>query len=127
MPVFTILMDRTQIRKWVESRHGTPALLRLKDGLCQQEILKIAFEGDPKRDLEPVSWWEWFTIFEENHLAFVCEAGSGKNRASCRRFTLVHRPGFHPPRLVRLRSSGRRTSSLKSISNAVRVRRRLDS
>jgi hypothetical protein len=71
--------DHSAIRKWVEARKGTPAVVRTagKGG-----ILRIDF-GEPEDTLEPIEWDEFFQIFEGNHLAFLYQdktADGGKSR-----------------------------------------------
>jgi hypothetical protein len=59
--------DHDQIRRWVEARGGHPARVK---GQGKGGILRIDF-GEPEDTLEPISWDEFFKIFDENHLAFL--------------------------------------------------------
>jgi hypothetical protein len=59
--------DHDQIRKWVDARDGHPARVK---GRGEGGILRIDF-GEPEDTLEPISWDDFFKIFEENHLAFL--------------------------------------------------------
>jgi hypothetical protein len=70
--------DHDEIRKWAEARDGKPS--RVKTGGAGG-ILRIDF-GEPEENLEPISWDEFFKIFDENRLAFLYqdETGGGTSR-----------------------------------------------
>ena len=61
--------DHEVVRKWVESRQGRPAIVRDthhgNDG-----VLRIDF-GSPEETLEPLTWEDFFRLFEEKHLDFL--------------------------------------------------------
>src|SRR6185312_8421911 len=62
-----ITIDRDEIKHWAENRGGIPAVVKQthRKGEDAEGILRIDFPGfgsDAK--LEPVSWDEWFGIFE---------------------------------------------------------------
>jgi hypothetical protein len=59
--------DHEKIRKWIEARGGHPARVK---GSGNGGILRIDF-GEPEESLEPISWDEFFKIFDENKLAFL--------------------------------------------------------
>jgi hypothetical protein len=59
--------DHEAIRSWVEKRGGHPA--RVSTG-GPGGILRIDF-GAPEERLEPISWDDFFQIFDENKLAFL--------------------------------------------------------
>ena len=59
--------DHDEIRQWVEARDGKPAVVRTSG---KGGILRIDF-GEPEEELEPIGWDEFFTIFDENNLAFL--------------------------------------------------------
>jgi hypothetical protein len=59
--------DHEKIRKWVEARGGHAARVKASGN---GGILRIDF-GEPEETLEPISWDEFFKIFDENHLAFL--------------------------------------------------------
>ena len=64
--------DHDEIRRWVEERGGKPARVRGTGSGEGDGILRIDFPGGAGEDeLEPISWDEWFRIFEEKNLAFV--------------------------------------------------------
>ena len=62
--------DHDAIRKWVEERGGTPSKVSATSSGQDDGILRIDF-AEPEESLAPVSWEEFFTIFEENGLAFL--------------------------------------------------------
>lgn len=59
--------DHDAIRKWVEERDGQPARVNASGG---PGILRIDF-AERDEDLEPISWEEFFKIFDESELAFL--------------------------------------------------------
>jgi hypothetical protein len=63
--------DHDEIRRWVEEHGGKPAVVRqTKDD--EGGVLRIDFPGGAGEDeLEPVSWDEWFEIFDRNRLALL--------------------------------------------------------
>lgn len=68
--------DHDEIRKWAEERDGRPAKVETdRPG----GILRIDF-GEPDKNLEQISWEEFFEIFDSNKLAFLHqdETGGGK-------------------------------------------------
>lgn len=56
-----------EIRSWVEERNGHPARVK---GTGNGGLLRIDF-GEPEESLEPISWEEFFRIFDENKLLFL--------------------------------------------------------
>jgi hypothetical protein len=59
--------DHEKIRQWAEARGGHPAKVKTSGN---GGILRIDF-GEPEENLEPISWDEFFKIFDENELAFL--------------------------------------------------------
>ncbi|TIQ36213.1 MAG: hypothetical protein E5X48_10475 [Mesorhizobium sp.] len=55
------------IRAWIEAREGRPALARTAG---KGAMLRVDF-GEREDDLEPLDWEEFFTILDDNELAFV--------------------------------------------------------
>ncbi|MDG4882714.1 hypothetical protein [Mesorhizobium sp. WSM4884] len=55
------------IRAWIEARRGRPAVARTTG---QGAVLAVDF-GEREDDLEPVGWEEFFTILDDNELAFL--------------------------------------------------------
>jgi hypothetical protein len=63
-------IDHQEIRDWAEARGGEPAIVADTGGAGG--LLRIDF-GTEDEALEPVSWSEFFRIFDEHDLAFVYE------------------------------------------------------
>jgi hypothetical protein len=82
--------DHDEIRRWVEERGGRPAIVRgTRDG--DSGVLRIDFPGGAGEDeLEPVSWDEWFEIFDRNQLAFLYQEEKASGEGSTF-FKLVRR------------------------------------
>src|SRR5690606_22666148 len=59
--------DHDEIRKWAEERGGRPSIVET-DG--EGGILRIDFQ-EPDENLKPISWDEFFRIFEDRNLAFL--------------------------------------------------------
>lgn len=60
-------IQHERIKAWVERRHGVPARVR-----TTTDALRIKF-GHDEPQYEPISWDEWFRVFDEHELAFVYE------------------------------------------------------
>lgn len=64
--------DHEEIRSWVESRGGSPAVVRDTAKAGRRGILRIDMpRGAGAESLERVSWDEWFRTFDDNELAFL--------------------------------------------------------
>ena len=61
--------DHDQIRKWVEDRGGRPAKIETRG---KGGILRIDF-GEPDENLQPIDWPEFFAIFDDSELDFLCQ------------------------------------------------------
>ena len=64
------ITDHDEIRTWAEERGGRPAKVK---GVGQGEgegILRFDF-GEKDDRLEPISWDEFFDIFDDNDLALL--------------------------------------------------------
>lgn len=74
----TTTTDHEVIRHWAEKRGGVPARVTASkpDG-----ILRFDF-GEPEEALEPISWDEFFRIFEENQLALLHQDRTDDGRIS---------------------------------------------
>src|SRR5690242_9989391 len=57
--------DHEEIRRWVESRGGHPAVVEGTGGM-----LRIDF-GEPEDRLEHVNWDRFFDIFDRSNVAFL--------------------------------------------------------
>jgi hypothetical protein len=61
-----VTTDHDEIRRWVEERSGHPARVKGTD------LLRIDYPGfSGEETLEPISWDEFFRVFDENRLAFL--------------------------------------------------------
>ena len=74
----TTTTDHDTIRKWAEARNGKPAKV---DTGGKGGILRIDF-GEPEESLEPISWEEFFQIFDDNQLAFLHQEKTGSGGTS---------------------------------------------
>jgi hypothetical protein len=84
--------DHEEIRRWVEERGGKPAIVRGTEN-GDGGVLRIDFPGGAGTEsLEPVSWDEWFRIFDENELAFLYQEQKASGEGSTF-FKLVRRDG----------------------------------
>lgn len=71
-----ITIDHEEIQHWAEDRGGIPAVVKRthRQGPKREGILRIDFPGfTSERMLEHISWDEWFDIFDEHELAFICQ------------------------------------------------------
>jgi len=59
--------DHDEIRKWAESRDGSPAVIRT-DG--KGGVLRIDF-GEKEEEFDQIDWDEFFKIFDDSKLAFL--------------------------------------------------------
>ena len=71
--------DHNRIRKWVESRGGTPTTVAgTERGAETAGLLRIDFPGySGKGSLEKVPWDDFFEKFEESNLAFLYDSDKG--------------------------------------------------
>jgi hypothetical protein len=65
--------DHEQIRRWVEARGGHPATVsRTARGAQAAGVIRIDFPGfSGAGTLKPISWDEWFRVFDERRLEFL--------------------------------------------------------
>jgi hypothetical protein len=70
--------DHDTIRKWVEKRRGTPAVIRTNG---EGGVLRIDF-GEKEEAFEEIGWNEFFEIVEENHLAFLHQDETADGKTS---------------------------------------------
>jgi hypothetical protein len=59
--------DHAIIKKWAEARNGKPAKVAATKG---GGILRIDFD-EPEDSLEPITWDEFFKVFDQRKLAFL--------------------------------------------------------
>lgn len=57
--------DHEEIRRWAEDRGGKPAVVR------DTEILRFSFDDKRNANLEPITWEQFFEIFDKANLAFL--------------------------------------------------------
>lgn len=66
--------DHATIRKWVEAHGGKPATVQgTAKGSNEAGLLRINFPGYAEKNLEDISWDEFFQKFDESKLAFLYE------------------------------------------------------
>ncbi len=72
--------DHNEIRRWVESHGGHPATVkRTTRGSQAAGVLRIDFPGfSGEQTLKPISWNEWFKVFDQRKLAFLYQQAKGK-------------------------------------------------
>ncbi|HVV72794.1 MAG TPA: hypothetical protein VHI52_15075 [Verrucomicrobiae bacterium] len=76
--------DHEQIRRWVESRGGHPAIVkRTAKGKPESGVIRIDFPGfSGAQSLKAIPWEEWFDIFEQRHLAFLRQERTATGKPS---------------------------------------------
>lgn len=88
MPNSRTLTDHEEIRKWVEQRGGRPAVVGdTMNGSSGQLYIDFA-ESDEA--LEEIPWNDFFRIFEEHRLVFLCEEAA-KDGTESRFFKFMER------------------------------------
>lgn len=74
--------DHDVIRKWIESRKGRPSIVKRTENTKQGAgVLRIDFKA-PDEALDPVGWDEFFAVFDEKELAFLCQERTAAGRKS---------------------------------------------
>ena len=64
--------DRNEIKKWVEERGGHPSRVKGTDDNGGGGLLRIDYPGySGEKELEEISWEEFFDTFDKNDLAFL--------------------------------------------------------
>lgn len=59
------------IKKWVEERNGKPTIIKDTDAKGKNEgVLRIRFD-EHTEELKPISWDEFFKIFDKRKVAFL--------------------------------------------------------
>jgi hypothetical protein len=66
-PVWHRTAKHEVIQAWAKARNAQPARVR-----GTTDALKLKF-GDEENSWEPITWDEWFAIFDEKEFAFVYE------------------------------------------------------
>jgi hypothetical protein len=62
--------DHEKIRKWVEERGGSPSVVKATEDKSGGGLLRIDF-GEKEDSLDPISWDEFFKVFDERNLDFL--------------------------------------------------------
>lgn len=57
------------IKKWAEERSGKPSVVTQNGE--RTEMVRIDFPGYSEKNLQEISWDEWFDLFEENNLELI--------------------------------------------------------
>ena len=70
--------DHDEIRKWVEARKGRPSRVKTSG---EGGLLRIDFR-ESDEEFEELSWDEFFGIFDENELAFLCQDKTADGKTS---------------------------------------------
>ncbi|MFZ2178323.1 MAG: hypothetical protein WAW17_30725 [Rhodococcus sp. (in: high G+C Gram-positive bacteria)] len=60
--------DHDEIRRWIQAHHGTPA--RIAHPATTTHFLRIDFHDVDIPVVEHISLQEWFSVFDEQRLAF---------------------------------------------------------
>jgi hypothetical protein len=82
--------DHETIQRWTEERDGWPAVVARTVHGGEGGVLRIDFPGFAgKSTLKPISWDEWFRIFDDRNLAFLYQERKGGKIS--RFFKLVER------------------------------------
>ena len=67
-----IITDHEEIRRWAEERNARPARVKGTGGGNDPGLLRLDFPGySGEESLEPISWDEFFEIFDNNDLQFL--------------------------------------------------------
>jgi hypothetical protein len=76
--------DHDQIRQWVEERGGHPAIVaQTVRGKKGGGVLRIDFPGySGEGSLKPISWDEWFQIFDERGVEFLYQDRTAAGKPS---------------------------------------------
>ncbi len=59
------------IRRWAEERGGTPSTMPGTEHEGRPGVLRFDFPGFGGRNLQHITWADWFKSFDVRHLAFV--------------------------------------------------------
>ena len=85
--------DHDEIRTWVEKHDGKPASVRGTEESGEPGVLRIDFPGGAgQKELEHISWDDWFAKFDSESLAFLYQEQKA-DRSDSTFFRLVSREG----------------------------------
>lgn len=66
-----ITTNHDVIKQWAEARDATPATVPGTEHGDRLGVLRFNFPGYGGKDLQEVSWDEWFKTFDERQLNFI--------------------------------------------------------
>jgi hypothetical protein len=69
------------IRKWAEARGGKPARVKGTEDRSGEGILRFDF-AEPDEKLEPISWEDFFTTFDDRGLALIYQDKTADGKQS---------------------------------------------
>ena len=73
-------IDHEEIKRWVESHGGQPATVARTRSKSDVGLIRIDFPGfSGEGSLQPISWDEWFSKFDQQGLAFLYQTGKNTN------------------------------------------------
>ncbi|WP_297333512.1 hypothetical protein [Flavobacterium sp.] len=81
--------DHKKIEQWVEARDGKPSVVE-STGKNGGGLLRINFPGYTEDNLNEISWYEFFKIFDDNDLQFLYQEGT-KDGGESRFFKFVNK------------------------------------
>ena len=77
------LTDHDAIRRWAEARGGKPACVKGTGDEDDVGMIRIDFPGySGERNLEEISWEEFFAKFDESGLAFLYQEETSQGQRS---------------------------------------------
>lgn len=68
------ITDHDEVRRWAEERGGVPAALKNTLAGDKAGVLYIDFPTYEKRNVDEMTWEEFFKIFDRQNLALVHDA-----------------------------------------------------
>ena len=74
--------DHDVIKQWAEERGGVPATVPGTEHGDHLGVLRINFPGHGGKNLEEVSWDEWFKTFDDRKLVFLYQDKRSKGNQS---------------------------------------------
>ena len=74
--------DHDEIRRWAEKRGAHPACVKGTGGKKDVGLLRLDFPGYSEKNLEEISWDEFFEKFDESNLALVYQEKTADGEVS---------------------------------------------
>ena len=65
--------DHEEIRRWVEEHGGLPAAVKNTLAGDAAGVLYLDFPGADKKDVDEMTWEQFFKTFDRQNLALACE------------------------------------------------------